>query len=187
MVTELKHQLAASWKWILSFRSRDWKLADYPIYFREQTPDPTSPFNNPRFVLHNNLASIVNWDLSGHGDSKQAALDDLQGKFTSRKVAFAEEGKYLPRPGTKVPPRFVTQERVNAHAELADDFIHRVLGLDGAWISDESSLWDFHTEESNRSFQEKIRQAYGVSVDDIESGLLYEIFDRIASRRPDRK
>jgi hypothetical protein len=187
MVTELKHRLLASWKWALSFRSHDWKLADYPIYFREQTPDPTSPFKGPRFVLHSNLVYIVNWDLTGHGDSKHAALNDLQGKFESRRVALAEEGKPLPRPGTKVPLRFATQERVNAHSELADDFIHRVFGLESAWISDESSLWDFHTEESNLDFQEKIRQVYGVLVDDIESGLLCEIFDRIASQRPDRK
>jgi hypothetical protein len=180
MLFDLNLRCKATWKWALSFRSHDWQLADYPIHFREQSPDPTSPYNAPRFVFHRFLASIVNWNLTGHGDSKQAALDDLQEKLVARKAALAEKGKTLPRPGTKVPIRFTTQERVNAHRDLADDFIQRVLQLEDVWISDGSSLWDFHTEESNHSLQEKIKEVYGVSVEDIESGKLCEIFDRIA-------
>ena len=183
MLFDLKLRSAAIWKWALSFRSHDWQLADYPVYFREQSPDPTSPFTSPRFVFHSNSAFIVNWNLAGHGDSEQAALNDLQREFLERKSALAEEGKSLPRPGIKVPIKFATQEQVNAHRDLSVDFIHRVLGLEEAWISDESSLWDFHTEETNQTYVEKIKQVYGVSVDDIESGELCEIFDRIASQR----
>jgi hypothetical protein len=180
VVRQFKEQLGASRKWAISFRSRDWQFADYPICFREHSPDPTSPYNPPRFTFHRHSAFIAKWELIGFGDSRQDALNDLQGKFAARKAALAEEGKTPPRPGTKVPLQLATQERVNAHRELAEDFVQRVLGLEWAWISDESSLWDFHTEESNEHLIEKIRQVYGVSVDDIESGKLCEIFDRIA-------
>jgi hypothetical protein len=40
-----------------------------------------------------------------------------------------------------------SQQRTDVHAELAEGFIHRVLELESAWISDESSLWNFHGEE----------------------------------------
>ena len=70
-----------------------------------------------------------------------------------------------------------------AHPELAEDFVRRVLGLDWAWISDESSLWDFHTSETNELLCTKIMQVYGVDVSDIESGKLSEILDRIAATR----
>ena len=49
------------------------------------------------------------------------------------------------------------QERVNAHRDLADHFIQRVLGLEDAWISDESSLWDFHTDETNQHLRAVFR------------------------------
>ena len=60
------------------------------------------------------------------------------------KAEKAKEGKKLPRPGTHVEIEFASRDRVDAHAELAEDFIRRVLNLDWAFVSDESSLWDFH-------------------------------------------
>lgn len=47
------------------------------------------------------------------------------------------------------------------------------------FISDESSLWDFHTEETNEHLFEKILEIYEVDVSDIENGNLVEIFKRI--------
>jgi hypothetical protein len=41
---------------------------------------------------------------------------------------------------TFVPIEFAPQERVDAYGELKDDFVRRVLNLDWAFISDESSL-----------------------------------------------
>ena len=43
------------------------------------------------------------------------------------KAEKAKDGKKLPRPGTHVEIEFASRERVNAHAELAEDFIRRVL------------------------------------------------------------
>jgi hypothetical protein len=64
---------------------------------------------------------------------------------------------------------------------LADDFIRRVLNKDAVWISDESSLWDFHRQDTNAALVAKIREVYGVDVSDIESGNLADILDRIAA------
>ncbi len=187
-VTRLRNFLLARWKWALSFHTHDWQLVDYPISVRAQSPDPASPFdNNPRFKLRNYVVRVVNWPtMDGSGDSRQEALNDLRAKFLTRKAKLAEEGKPLPRPGTNVSIEFAPQERVNAHPDLAQDFIHRVLELPWAFISDQSSLWDFHTEETSDALFAKIREVYSVDVSDIESGNLSEILDRIAVARPPR-
>ncbi|MBZ5549345.1 MAG: hypothetical protein LAO22_15535, partial [Acidobacteriia bacterium] len=75
------------------------------------------------------------------------------------------------------------QERVSAHPELAEDFVYRVLELDWAWISDESSLWDFHRDETNDALISRIKEVYGVDVSDIQSARLSEILERIATRQ----
>lgn len=74
-------------------------------------------------------------------------------------------------------------ERVGQHSELARDFVKRVLDAEWARISDESSLWDLHGDETNESLAEKIRHTYGVDVSDISSGNLADIFDRISKYR----
>jgi hypothetical protein len=136
LVSRLGNQSWALLKWALSFRKRDWDLADYPIRVRKVIPDPESPFNGPRFHFHPYVANIANWHLTGFGDSKRDALQDLEQRFAERKVSLAEEGKPLPRPGTNVPLSFASQERVDTYRELADEFVHSVLQLDSAWISD---------------------------------------------------
>jgi len=184
-VIRLRENLLAGWKWALSFRTRDWQLENYPISVRTQRPDPNSPFdNNPRFKLHSYVARVVNWPtMDGSGDSREEALNSLHAEFLARKEKLAEEGRPLPRPGTNVPIEFASRERVNAHPELAQDFIHRVLELPWAFISDQSSLSDFHGEEANDALVAKIREVYGVDVSDIVSGNLGEILDRIAASR----
>jgi hypothetical protein len=57
--------------------------------------------------------------------------------------------------------------------------VQRVLGLEAAWISDESTLWDFHTELSNDLFYAKIREIYDVDVSDVGSAKLWTTFERI--------
>jgi hypothetical protein len=84
------------------------------------------------------------------------------------------------RPGTKVPIEFAPSSRVSAHPGLRDEFIQRILGLDRAFVSDESSLWAFHTENTNEVLNTKIKDAYGVDVSDLKSGNLAEILERIA-------
>ena len=117
--------------------------------------------------------------MSGSADSKPEALEELRKNFDRFKTTKPN----LPRPGTRVPLQLAATERVGQHPELAKDFIKRVLDVDWAWISDESSLWDFHGDETNESLTEKIRHVYGVDVSDISSGNLTDIFDRISKYR----
>ena len=173
------NQFLAIWKLCLSFRKRKWDLSDYPVSMRAQEPGSApegSRFRLPRFV-----ASIVNWHISGTGESEAEALEDLQTKFSNGAASREAEGLPLPRPGTKVPIKFASQERVNANPELADDFVHRILELEWAWISDESSLWDFSGEERIDAYYAKVKEIYGVDISDIKSGKLCEVVDRISA------
>lgn len=178
--------LLAQWKWALSFRAHDWELEDYPVILPKQQHDPDSAYDkNPRFKLHGYIARVVDWPtMDGTGDSREEALSNLRAKFLTRKENLAGEGNPMPRPGTRVPIQFASQKRINAHHELQQDFIHRVLGLEWGFISDESCLWHFHTEENNDALLAKIREIYGIDVSDIESGNLSEILDRIAASQP---
>jgi hypothetical protein len=175
----LTQQIYASWKLCLSLRKHDWKLNDYPVSIRAQAFNPE--YSGARFKQHRYIAYIVNWTLAGFGDTRQEARCELETNFEMARVERKRQGKPLPRPGTRAPIEFASQERVSTHPELADDFIGRVLELDWAWISDDSSLWDFHTRETNELLCAKIKEVYGVDVSDLESAKLSEILDRIAA------
>jgi hypothetical protein len=177
----IKYQIAAVWKRGLSFRKRDWELSDYPVAIREHEFDPD--FSALRFTQHRYLAFIVNWAITGGGETPEDAVNDLRSKFQSIKSEWKLQSRPLPRPGTVGPIEFASQERVAINEELSEDFIRRVLNLDWAWISDESSLWDFHTNETNELLHAKIMEVYGVDVSDLETAKLSEILDRIAAKQ----
>jgi len=179
MVNPLLH-IKAGVKYLYSFRKNEWRLSDYPIRFRQFKPSPDDAMQG-RLQLIPWSAQIINWwQMDGLGNSKAEAYADLEAKFSKLK----EEGKSLPRPGTGLPIEFASTVRVSFYDDTADDFFRRVLDKNyrDCWISDESSLWDFHGEESNESFHQKIWEAYGVDVSDIESGNLVKIFERIENR-----
>jgi hypothetical protein len=180
LLVRSKYRIYAAWKFCLAARKRDWELSDYPVVIREFKANPE--YSGPRFRQYRYSAAIVNWwTLAGSGDTKKEALQDLEKHFTTQKLKGQKSGKALPRPGTRVPIEFASQERVSRHPELARDFIRRVLDVEGAWISDESSLGDFHTRETNDELIAKIREIYGVDVADIHSAKLCEILERVAS------
>jgi hypothetical protein len=110
-------------------------------------------------------------------------MADLRQNFES--VAQRRKKEALPaiRPGASWPIEFASQEKVSTDESLSEDFIRNVLGLDWAWISDESSLWDFHTEQTNDLLVAKIREVYSVDVSDIESAKLWEILERIKQHK----
>ena len=150
-------------------------MDDYPIrvWFRPVI----EPSRKSRLKPLPWTADIINWPgMSGSADTRLEALEELRKNFDRWRVAKPK----LPRPGTKVPIEFAASDRVGQHSELAKDFIKRVLDIDWAWISDESSLWDFHGDETNEALIDKIHLIYGVDVSDISNGSLADIFDRIA-------
>ncbi len=175
----VKNRFLVVWKLCLSVRKRDWKLDDYPVVTREQEAYPA--YDGTRLKQHRYVSSILNWGLVGLGDSERESLQELQNNFATAKGERARTRTPLPRPGTRVPIEFASQERVGAYPELTEDFTRRVLELDWVWISDESSLWDFHHNETNDALITKVREVYGVDVSDIESARLSEILERIAT------
>jgi hypothetical protein len=176
----VKNKIRARWKWFLSLFKKDWEVSDYPIAVRAHEIDPT--YVGTRLKQHRYTAQIVNWwVISGGGGTRAEALQELRKRFATIKAERAKDGKQLPRPGAYVPIEFASRRRVDAHAELAEDFIRRVLNIDWAWISDDSSLWDFHSSDDNQELIAKINEIYGVDVSDIESAKLWQILDRIAS------
>ncbi len=171
--TRLRNNLLAAYKWVLSFRTSDWKFEDYPVGVALQESDPSQ--DPSRFTLQPYRAYIINWTVIGLGNTSEEAKANLAQNFETLKF----EGKELTRPGRTRPIEFASQEKVSLNETLSNDFIQRVLGLEWAWISDESSLWNFHTERTNDALYAKIREVYGVDVSDIESGRLWMIFERI--------
>lgn len=177
----LRNQISASWKWLSSFRKRDWELNDYPVQIRkQQVNDEALP---ERLKPKPYTASIIKWGVAASGDTREEALLNLRASFQITKEAKKLEGKPLPRPGISVPIEFASQDLVSKNPDLAEDFVRRVLELEWAWISDESSLWDFHSDETNDRFYSKVEVLYGIDVSDIESAKLWEILDRIAANK----
>lgn len=173
-----RNQVLAAWKWLLSFRKADWLLDDYPVFIRKQESDGNNSHSRLKLIPY--VARIVNWyTLSGGGDTEIDALADLKTNFDTQKEARRRKHEALPRPGTRVPIQFASDTCVEAHRELADDFIKRVLELEWALITDESSLWDFHEDDTNKDLAAKVRDIYGVDISDLQSGRLCDIFERI--------
>lgn len=85
----------------------------------------------------------------------------------------------MPRPGSKPKITFASDERVSRFPELRDNFIKEVLQLEWALVTDESSLWDFHTDTDNRNMYLKIAGVYGVDVSHIISANLADILNGI--------
>jgi hypothetical protein len=173
-------QMKVLWKRLMSLRKQDWDLDDYPLRAREQSNlgEPgTGRTRIPRYAV-----DIVNWWLSGTGETVEEARADLAERFKKAKEEKASVGELLPRPGSRVPINFASDEQVRLDQDLSQDFVRRVLQLEWAWISDESSLWDFHSAESNDVLLARIKETYGVDVSDIKSAKLTDIFERIAGR-----
>ena len=63
----VRNQLRAAWKFFLSLRKRDWELDDYPVVIREQEIDPN--YTGTRLKQRRYVVSIVNWGLTGTGDT----------------------------------------------------------------------------------------------------------------------
>ena len=88
-VVTVNDRISAWWKWFLSLFKRDWNLSDYPISVREHEIDPS--YVGTRLKQHRYTAQIVNWwVISGGGDTKTEALQELQKNFATVKVLQAQ-------------------------------------------------------------------------------------------------
>jgi len=173
-VQQFAWQAQALWMRFSSMFKDEWTIDDYPIRVRFQQRTETASSSRRRLIPW--IADVVNWPaISGNGDSRQEALENIRKSFDR----FVATKQRLPRPGTQVPAEFASSDRVSRYPKLTKDFAKRVLDLDWVWISDQSSLWDFHGEATNERLVERIRLIYGVDVSDIPGGILSDIFDKI--------
>jgi len=124
------NQAKAVHKFILSFRTREWSVEDYPL----QVIDRGDAEGLARLRSLRWTVQIINWaHMRGDADTKEAALDELHQRLDRHR---AERGS-LPRPGTgrKLEVKFAASERVEASRELVDDIIRRVIGMDLSTVS----------------------------------------------------
>lgn len=170
-------RLLARWKHLLSFRKSDWDLDDYPIIVRRQDDAGATWGDDARFTRPAYVARVVNWHLDGFGSTRAEALADLGKRFQNA----CERRSTKPRPGTHVPLEFAAQDRIDARQALADEFVRDVLGVEDAWLSDESCLWHFTLGGSLDEYYAKIMLLYGVDVRDVPDGNIAQILDRIAA------
>ncbi|MBB5346115.1 hypothetical protein [Tunturibacter empetritectus] len=174
---KLSRQNRSRLAWIKSFSKTSWRFEDYPLDYIDQGECPP---NLPGRLQHKRWrADLVNWyAVSGLGDSKEAALADAKQKFADWKTS----GEKMWRPGTGPGIVFAAKETPTRYPELSDDFIHKVLNLQWAWISDFSTLWDFHTENDNDAMYLRIGEIYGVDVSSVPNARLMDIFAEIMNQ-----
>ncbi|PIG92228.1 hypothetical protein [Gloeocapsopsis sp. IPPAS B-1203] len=82
------------------------------------------------------------------------------------------------------PLEFAPQQEVDIHGETVEKFVELVLDCGWAFISDESSLYDFGLIDDVTKLEAKIKEVFGVDVSDIEDKNLLKIFERIDSSKP---
>lgn len=172
----------ASIKYLTSFLKSDWTLADYLVRFRHFRMEESEAGRRRRPTPW--TAQVVYWPLMfGCGQTREEAYADLQRRFDEYKGG----GRALPRPGTRVKLEFelATTVEIERYEPLAGEFFAQILAMDyhECLVTDESSLWDFHDEETNEAYHRKIVAVYGVDVSDVESGNLVRIFQRICESR----
>lgn len=176
----LSRQNRARLAWAKSFFKSRWRFEDYPLDYIDQGEYPP---NLPKRLQHQRWrVDLINWhSMSGAGESKESALADAKQKFASLLAA----GEKMWRPGTGPGIIFAASEVPTRYPELSNDFIQNVLGLEWAWLSDESSLWDFHSKEDNAELYLKIGEVYGVDVSHVANanllGIFVEIMDQIGT------
>jgi hypothetical protein len=166
----------------LSFRKASWSLSDYPVRLRKQDVTKVTPWSD-RAKMQPWVAQVINWyGISGGGATRAEAYADLSAKFD----AFRETHETLPRPGERVPLQFAPRDLIDAHRELAEDFIVRVLDVgpgEKLWLSNESSLWNFPGPAGNEEYFAKIELLYGVDVSNVEGAKIGLILEEIAAHR----
>jgi hypothetical protein len=167
-------QVRAAGAFVSSFFKDTWSLRDYPVRIRHRPGGQIGRLKPFEWTAH-----VINWwHMRGDGHSRDEALAALQERFSRFQSANP-----LPRPGrgAALKVEMAASGVVEANADLVDDILERVLGCvpSDCLVTDESSLWDFHSGESNQEYFGKIAILYGVDVSDINPPTLAAIAARI--------
>lgn len=169
--------LLIAWKWTLSFRTRSWDPADYPIRARRQGGVSAEA---------GWFARVLNWPGPvGLGATRHEARSALLANLTDIRSYREQHNEAMPRPGASVPIQFASNERVAAHPALLADFIEHVLGFSPSapvFVSDLSSLGDFDSAVSLEAIQQRIHERYHFSDDLHASTTVAAVLERIAAQ-----
>ena len=125
---------------------------------------------------------IINWYwMNGSGYTKEEAYKNLKEKFQKYKL----EGNELPRPGSKVPIKFASTERIYNFDTEAAQFFKAVFAMDyyNIFISDESSMYDFCWDDILIEKQKIIQRLYGIDINDFEGLKIVDILERIKGKK----
>lgn len=161
-------------KYIASFLKKDWELSDYPVRFRERRD--SDHVNSDRIPPPRWVATIYRWPgPAGTGNTKDEAYSELERHF----LKIKENPEPLYRPGTARPLVFASSDRVDQVPELRDDFVRKILDCEWAFMSDEASLWDFHSELDNEAMFLRTGEVYGVDVSYIPGAIIADILQQI--------
>lgn len=160
-----------AWYYVRSFFRRPWRFADYPVVVHRQEPGADDSAAPPEY-----LAMIDGMMLAGLGDTPESARAQLAERFENYRATHDA----VPRPGTQAPITFAAATRVEAHGTLRDEFVERVLRMEWAFISDESSLTEF--PEDVDEYGRRIMLLYGVDIDQLADRRISTVLDAIADR-----
>ena len=173
----LSQQLRIGKSWLASFLRSEWHPEHYPIAVREQVGVP----DEARWC-----ARVLNWPGPvGLGPAKQQARAALEANLRAIATRRRAEGKPMPRPGTGLPIEFASTVRVDANPALLTEFITKALGFrpdDPVFISDDSSICDFGDDERVLEIRAKIREHFGVTVDQPEPVRIADVLEAIRGR-----
>lgn len=82
---------------------------------------------------------------------------------------------------------------IDKYEDLAQEFLNEIFGIEGALVTDESTLTDFDFELTGETVEhhtqdtlDKIEEVYGIDVSDIEGLVLWKILERIDERQKSR-
>jgi hypothetical protein len=173
---KFSHRARAWLAYIRSFFKKNWQLCDYPIHYMPQThTGPDTPerlrvlpwradilagISQAWETLEKRHTPILNQSSPPHEKIGPSCLD-LVDRFPSR--------SHQPKEFPSIPISAIT---------LSTKFWH----TNGQFLSDESSLWDFHEETDNTALIRKIGVVYGVDVSHISSANIVEILEEITNQ-----
>ena len=168
----ITEQLRAFWKRLLSYTKNSWDIGDYPLRYRQQS-------GNARECNFGEVkpwaVQVINWwPMSGLGNSRQEAFEELKNNFLS----YLEQNS-APRPGTKVPLRYSDTSQIDGLEDMASDFFENILDMDyyQCFISDESSLFDFGRDE--HEILGKINAVYNLGLTELGDGNIVRLLKMI--------
>ena len=168
-------QFKAFWKKLLSYTKTKWDLDDYPLRYKKQA-NPEELYNAGELKLWR--VQIINWwTMTGLGDTKQQAYENLKSNFKS----YLEHNEPS-RPGSTVPLSFADTSEIEALQDLAADVFERILNLNyyECFVSDESSFFDFETDDEETL--RKINAAYGLGLTDLGDGNIVRLLTLIKAK-----